>query len=104
MSDWPEISMPTRITQVDFPDGAGTLLRVEGSLTLEDARLLEKICADLRQQTSAPVAIDLSGLNFLDSESASVLCRLKQRAGVSLEGLHSFIQKVIEVAEESHYN
>jgi hypothetical protein len=43
--------------------------------------------------------LDLADLVFLDSESASVLCRLKQEQGVTLDGLHLFIEKVIELTE-----
>ncbi|HEY0543769.1 MAG TPA: STAS domain-containing protein [Pyrinomonadaceae bacterium] len=88
--------MPTRITQLE--DGTRTILRVEGSLTLEDAELIERICGDLREQSDNQLVIDLTDLNFLDSESASVLHRLK-RQGVELEGLHYFIQKEIELVE-----
>ncbi len=90
--------MPTSITQVDTEDGARTILRVEGSLTLTDAELIERICADLREKTQRQIVIDMTDLNFLDSESASVLRRLK-RDGIELEGLHYFIQKEIELAE-----
>jgi anti-anti-sigma factor len=95
--------MPTSITQVDSQDGSRTILRVVGSLTLIDAELLEKLCADLRQKTKAKLVIDLTDLNFLDSESASVLYRLKQQ-GVELEGLHYFIQKEIDVIERQAGN
>ena len=91
--------MPTRITQLESEDGTRTILRVEGSLTLEDAELLERICADLREQSPNSLAIDLADLNFLDSESASVLKRLRGQ-GVELEGLHYFIQKEIELVEK----
>ena len=90
--------MPTNIKQIDSEDGTRTILRVEGSLTLVDAELLERICTDLRRKTNAQLAIDLTDLNFLDSESASVLHRLKKQ-GIELEGLHYFIQKEIELAE-----
>ncbi len=90
--------MPTSITQLESEDGTRTILRVAGSLTLADAELLERICGDLREQTDKGISIDLADLNFLDSESASVLYALKN-AGVELEGLHYFIQKEIELAE-----
>lgn len=90
--------MPTTINQLDSEDGTRTILRVEGALTLLDAELLERICTDLREKTEARLVIDLTDLNFLDSESASVLHRLKKQ-GVELEGLHYFIQKEIELVE-----
>ncbi len=93
--------MPTRITQIDEPDGATTRLRVEGSLYLTDAELLERVCRDIQQDSGRSITLDLADLSFLDSEGASVLCRLKHEQGVALEGLHLFIQKVIELAERA---
>jgi ABC-type transporter Mla MlaB component len=113
--------MPTRITQVDNTRGdartfrvggksdqlnnsdiesQATVLKVEGSLYLKDAELLEKICLDVGNQTGRHVTLDLASLSFIDSDSASVLCRLKREQGVRLEGLHLFIGKVVELAEE----
>src|SRR4030095_3718927 len=76
-----------------------TVLKVEGSLYLQDAELLERICRDLGAQNGQHLILDLADLSFLDSESASVLCRLKREQNVSLEGLHLFIAKVIELTE-----
>ncbi|HEX8116963.1 MAG TPA: STAS domain-containing protein [Pyrinomonadaceae bacterium] len=92
--------MPTRITQVDAPEGAATRLRVEGSLYLADAELLERVCRDIRHETGRAITLDLADLSFLDSDSAAVLSRMRRELGVGLEGLHLFIQKVIELAEE----
>src|SRR6266699_2412309 len=113
--------MPTRITQIEAsenqkravsggtatqPDisdneSEATVLKVEGSLYLKDAELLEKICRDVGSQTQRCVTLDLAALSFLDSDSAAILCRLKREQGVRLEGLHLFIEKVVELAEES---
>src|SRR5712671_6067792 len=111
--------MPTRITQIekptsetsalkgiaengDQPDGSGpTVFKVEGTLYLRDAELLEKICRDVGNQTKRPVILELAGLSYLDSDSASVLCRMKREQNVRLEGLHLFIEKVVELTEES---
>ena len=76
-------------------------LMVEGTLYKRDAELLERICRDLVSQTRKGIKLDLSNLSFLDSDSAAVLCSLKRELGVSLEGLHLFIEKVVELAEES---
>jgi ABC-type transporter Mla MlaB component len=113
--------MPTRITQIEnarvdastFKAGADgdqlnssavegrtTVLKVEGTLHLKDAELLERICGDVTAQTGRPVTLDLASISFIDSDSASVLCRLKREQGVTLEGLHLFIGKVVELAEE----
>jgi len=43
--------MPTRITEVQTPDTERTTLRVEGTLRLEHAELLENICRDLKRQS-----------------------------------------------------
>jgi len=78
-----------------------TLLKVEGTLYPKDTELLESICRDVSIQTGRPVALDLSDLCFLDSESAAILCRMKREQGVSLQGLNLFIKKVVELADES---
>lgn len=92
--------MPTRITEVNTPDAEHTTLRVEGTLRLEDAELIEKICLDLKQESGRAITLDLADLSFLDSDSAHILCRLKADQGVSLEGLHLFIQRVIDMTEQ----
>ena len=99
--------MPLRITQrecnscceAEQNDAQETILKVEGCLYVQDAELLEKICRDIRNETGHGLRLDLADLSFLDSESASVLCRLKREQGVTLEGLHLFIAKVIELTE-----
>jgi anti-anti-sigma regulatory factor len=92
--------MPTRITQVRDQAGATRRLKVEGNLTLADAELLEAICNELCEQSNPGLSVDLADITFLDSESASVLCRLKGQ-GISLEGLDLFVQKVVELAENT---
>ena len=121
--------MPTRITQIEQPErqtpvlevtgqnenqsdssdpqglavdtgGVATAFKVEGTLYLRDAELLEKICRDVGNQTNRRVTLELAGLSYLDNESATVLCRMKREQGVRLEGLHLFIGKVVELAEE----
>lgn len=95
--------MTTRITQLEGRVAGGrALLRVEGTLAFADAKLLEQVCTDLRAQTGASVTVDLTDISFLDSESASVLARLRREQEVSLEGVHFFIQQVIEIAERAN--
>src|SRR5262245_40658124 len=106
--------MPLRITQLESRKGKEgsngqnvetdhqldeTVYKVQGSLYLEDAELLERICRDLAAQSRDHITLDLADLSFLDSESASVLCRLKREQNITLEGLHLFIAKVIELTE-----
>jgi len=114
--------MPTRITQIENardnaealkPGGnerdqsncsdiesQATVLKVEGTLRLKDTELLERICREVAGQTERPVTLDLANISFLDSESAAVLCRMKREQGIKLEGLHLFVGKVVELAEE----
>ena len=92
--------MTSRITKIDDRYGELALLRVEGSLRLADAEVLEEAYQDLRQKHRGLIGIDLSNTNFLDSESASVLRRLQDQ-GAQLLGLHFFIQRVIEAAENA---
>src|ERR1051325_8932379 len=82
-----ETFMPTRITQVETPERDSTVLRVEGSLYLADAELLERLCRDIGRDSGRAVTLDLADLSFIDSESAGVLSRLKREWGVKLEGL-----------------
>ena len=89
----------TESVQTD-PGNVATLFKVEGTLNQRDAELLEKICRDVGLQTKQPVTLELSELCYLDSDSAAVLCRMKREQGVRLEGLHLFIEKVVELAEE----
>ena len=91
--------MPTRITQFDAPEQGSTVLRVEGSLHLADARVLERLCHDIVQDSGHVITLDLADLDFIDSESAGVLSRLRRERGVRLEGLHLFVQRVIELAD-----
>ena len=94
--------MTTRITQLEGRVAGGrALLRVEGTLALADAELLERVCTDLKAQTGASVTVDLTDISFLDSENASVLARLRREQEVDLQGVHFFIQQVIEIAERA---
>ena len=74
-------------------------LRVEGSLRLADAELLESTYLELRAKHDGKIAIDLAGTSFLDSDSATVLRRLKE-GGAELINLHYFVQQIIQAAEK----
>lgn len=91
--------MTSRITQVNGHTGKTTTLRVEGSLRLADAELLEATYLELRDKHDGKIAIDLAGTSFLDSDSATVLCRLKNN-GAELVNLHYFVQQTIQAAEK----
>ncbi len=84
-----------------MPGLASTRFKVEGSLYLADAEILERICRDFQQHSPRDITLDLADLCFLDSDSAEVLCRLKRERGVKLEGLHLFIQQIVELTDEA---
>ena len=87
--------MPTSITQVEDPERGKTLLRVEGSLLLDDAVLLEKIALNMRDELGKNITLDLADLDFLDSDSAPIIKRLEREHGFELEGMEIFLQKAV---------
>ena len=91
--------MPTHITQFEDKESGKTILHVEGSMTFEDATLLEKIALDIRGKTQKNITLDFSDLNFLDSESAPILKRLEREYNFEIEGLMIFLQKIVEEVE-----
>lgn len=93
--------MPTHITQIEDTERGRIVLRVEGSLTLEDAVLLEKIAIEMRDESGKNLTLDFADLNFLDSESASVVKRLEREHKFEIEGLMVFLQKVVEETERN---
>lgn len=93
--------MPTQITQIEDDERGTTVLRVEGSMTLEDAQFLEKIALEIRSKTDKKITLDLSDLNFLDSESAPILKRLEREHDFEIEGLMIFLQKIVDETERN---
>lgn len=91
--------MPTHITQIEDTERNKTILRVSGSMKIEDAMILEKIALELRGKTVKNITLDLADLNFLDSESAPVLKRLEREHNFEIEGLMIFLQRIIEEVE-----
>lgn len=91
--------MATQINQIDDNINGRTVLRVEGDLFEEDARLLERIGLEIRAETGNRVAIDIADLDFLDSEAAPILRRLDHLDGFSLQGMEIFLQTVINEVE-----
>lgn len=92
--------MSTLITQVEGGEEGILVFRVEGTLFRRDAEILERACADFRERLPAlKITLDLSDLTFFDSESASVLYRVRESQGVKLDGLHVSVQRVVELAD-----
>ncbi|HLM60378.1 MAG TPA: STAS domain-containing protein [Pyrinomonadaceae bacterium] len=96
--------MPTNITQLEDEERGVTVLRVEGSMTAEDAVLLEKIALGIRETDGKNLTIDLSDLHFLDSESAPILKRMQREHQFEIEGLMIFLQKAVEENESRNEN
>lgn len=94
--------MPTEITQLDDNDRHSTTLRVKGDMTIDDARLLERIGDDIRSETGHRILIDIADLDLLDSESAPFLRRLNGSDGFEIEGIEIFLQKAVDQVERSH--
>lgn len=92
--------MPTHITEIEDTRRGRIVLRVEGSLTFEDAVLLEKIAVGIHNKTRKNITLDLADLTFLDSESAPVLKRLEREHNFEIEGLMVFLQKIVEEVEK----
>ena len=91
--------MPTTITEIEDPERGKRLLRVEGEMTAEDARLLERIALDMREQNGQNLTLDLADLDFLDSESAPILKRMVREHGFEIEGIEIFVQTAVNDVE-----
>jgi hypothetical protein len=91
--------MPTTLTQIEDTERGKTILHVEGSMTHEDAILLEKIALDMRAHLGKNITLDLADLTFLDSESAPVIKRIEREHGFELEGLEIFLQTAVDETE-----
>jgi len=92
--------MPTTITEIEDTERDKRILRVEGSMTREDAVLLEKIALDMRGQNGRNLTLDLADLDFLDSESAPILKRMEREHGFEIEGIEIFLQTIINEVEK----
>ena len=94
--------MPTTFTELEDPERGKTILRIEGSLMLDDAVLLEKIALDLRASRGRNITLDLADLDFLDSESAPIIKRIEREHGFEVEGIEFFLQTIVNDAEKNH--
>ena len=95
--------MTTRITQFENEKTRQTILKLEGTLLLPDAQVLEAACQDLCQNGTR-VTVNLSGVGFVTDSAAEILCRLRKTCGVVLEGMHLFVQQVIEITDAALNN
>lgn len=74
------------------------VLKLEGTVTVADAKLLEEICEDLQEECGYGITIDLEGVDFLGHQSASILCRLQDKPDLTLRGMHLFVEQIINAA------
>jgi len=95
--------MATNITQIDDDERNRTILRIDGTMTVDDAILVERIAKNLHASREKTVTIDLADLDFLDSESAPILKRLENIEGFEIEGTELFLQSAINDAERAEY-
>ena len=91
--------MATEITQLEDAERGKTVLRVAGSMKYDDAVLLEKIALEISESGAKRIALDLSDLDFLDSESASVLKRMQTEHHFDIEGIEFFLQAMVNETE-----
>ncbi|HJS23565.1 MAG TPA: hypothetical protein VJ751_04280 [Pyrinomonadaceae bacterium] len=94
--------MTTRITRIEGERASEMVLKLEGVVTVADAKLLEEICHDIRRELDHSITIDLSGVNYLGSRSAEVIRRLRTMPGLSIKGAHLFVQQIIESDGNHH--
>ncbi len=95
--------MSIRITEIKSrtpSPGGPRVLKVEGTIHLRDAELLESVCRQVSDETGRPVAIELNGVCYVDSDSARLICRMKRENVVTIEGLNLFIRKVIQSVDD----
>jgi anti-anti-sigma regulatory factor len=88
--------MTIRISQVSGSEEGTSVLRVEGALDLSGVELLKLACADLRKESGAQIVLDVSGVTFINSESAHVLRNMRERGEFVLRGCRLFTHEVLE--------
>jgi anti-anti-sigma factor len=93
--------MATQITQIDYPERNQTVLRVEGDMLCDDARVIEKIANCVATDNGHRITIDLADLDYMDSEAASVLRQMQLKHGLEIEGIEIFLQSAVDMAERS---
>ena len=94
--------MPTQINQTRDSGRGVTRLRVDGDMLRDDAILIERIVADIRDESGDEVVLDLADLDLLDSEAAPILRRMAELDGFSIEGMEIFLQSVVNNVEGHH--
>ncbi|QQS33630.1 MAG: hypothetical protein IPM50_03335 [Acidobacteriota bacterium] len=91
--------MPTRITQFDDDLNRRTILRVNGEMFIDDAKLVGRIAEQITDEKQGVVVVDLADLDLLDGDAASELLRLKAAGRIDVAGIDEFVQTAIDRAE-----
>ena len=95
--------MPTQMTEIVDIERGKTILRVAGSMMLDDALLLEKIALSMRAESGENLTLDFADLDFLDSESAPIIKRLEREHGFEIEGIEIFLQSIVNETEKRRF-
>ena len=82
-----------RITRVDSPDAEGRILKVEGRIAGAWAQELSQTTGSELAECDA-LALDLSGVTFVDREGADVLQALRAR-GVAFVNATAFVASLL---------
>jgi anti-anti-sigma regulatory factor len=88
--------MTLRISQFEDQETGIPVLKIEGALTITQIDLLERAYKEIRTQKPEKIILDVSGLTFVDFESADVIRRIKKKAEIILRGCGLFTSEVIE--------
>lgn len=88
--------MTLRISQTLDAEKGRAVLRLEGSMSADEAVLLERYCDELAGRSVGSITLDVEGLTFLDEEGGAAIRRLRETRGVTLLGCCLFTHEVIE--------
>jgi anti-anti-sigma regulatory factor len=96
--------MTTRITRVEDERKNRMVLRLEGTLTAADASLLAEICNDVQEELGYGITIDFAGVSFVGRRSAEILAQLKSTPDLTFEGMHLFVEQIMESLDANNGN
>jgi anti-anti-sigma regulatory factor len=91
-----QVPMTLRISQFEDQETGIPVLKIEGALTVSQIDLLEQAYREIRTEKPEKLILDVSGLTFVDFESADVIRRIIKNAEIVLRGCGLFTSEVIE--------
>jgi len=80
------------------------VLKLEGTLTAADAKLLAEICSDVQEELGYGITIDFAGVSFVGRRSAEILAELKATPDLTFEGMHLFVEQIMQSLDASNGN